>query len=195
MSCDHVHTWSHSHTQTTSWSCHVVSSHHQCRPQDAPPLSWGMWAHLHGRKCEGSKELREGRNQGKRCVVKNELRFSSWLVFAVLIFHPPIPIYLLTVPPGQNDTRSPCYHHHLPRVQMRAGGGWFRHFDATPTTTTFLPSKREPGVVHLVVSTCIQPPPSPSRWNASWRWFISQFRRASHHHHCDRVYHDHVTYP
>ena len=101
-----------------------------------------MWARLHGQKFEGSEELREGRNQGKRCVAKNELQFSSWLVFAILIFHPPIPIYLLTVPPGQNDTQSPCYHHHLvskrePEVVL---------FIATPTTTS-LASNRELEVV------------------------------------------------
>jgi len=38
-------------------------------------------------------------------------------------------------------------HHHLPRIQTRAGGGVFRCFDRAPTTTTSLASKREPEVV------------------------------------------------
>jgi len=40
-----------------------------------------------------------------------------------------------------------CHHHHLPRVQTRAGGGYFQRFDTAPTTATSLVSKREPEVV------------------------------------------------
>jgi len=95
-----------------------------------------MWA------CKGREEPREGRNKEAKGVPrKNE----PWLVFAVLIFHPRFE--LLTLPPGQNDIRSPCHHHHLPRVQTRAGGGSFQRFDVTPTTTTSLASKRKPEVV------------------------------------------------
>ena len=38
-------------------------------------------------------------------------------------------------------------HHHLPRVQTRAGGGVFNSFATSPATTTSLASKREPEVV------------------------------------------------
>jgi hypothetical protein len=55
------------------------------------------------------------------------------------------------------------HHHHLPRVQTRAGGGLFRCFDVNPTTATSLASKRELEVV------------------------FSAFRHASHHHHLPRV--------
>ena len=134
-----------------------------------------MWA------CEGREEPREGRNEeAKGAPRKNEPRRKSWLVFAVLIFHPP-RFELLTLPPGQNDIRSPCHHHHLPRVQTRAGGGPFWHFDATPTTTTSLTSKCEPEVVDFSVSTRLPPLP-PSRPNASRRWLISVFRCEPHHH-------------
>ena len=53
--------------------------------------------------------------------------------------------------------RPTYHHHHLPRIQTRAGGGFFDFFDAPATT----------------------PPPSHS--NASWRWFPRLFRHASHH--------------
>ena len=136
-----------------------------------------MWA------CEGREEPREGRNEeAKGAPQKNKPQFSLWLIFAVLIFHPP-HFELLTLPPGQNDIRSPCHHHHLPRVQTRAGGGPFRRFDATPTTTTSLTSKCEPEVVDFSVSTRIPPPPPPSHPNASRRWSISVFRREPHHYH------------
>ena len=49
--------------------------------------------------------------------------------------------------------RCDCHHHHLPRIQMRAGGGPFQHFDAPPTTTTSLASKCKLEVVHFSVST------------------------------------------
>ena len=52
------------------------------------------------------------------------------------------------------------------------GGGFFRRFDATPTTTTSLASKREPEVVFFVLSTRLPPLPPPLRPNASWRWFL-----------------------
>jgi len=62
---------------------------------------------------------------------------------------------------------------HLPRVQTRAGGGFFRSSDTSPTTTTSLASKREPEVVILGVSTRLPPPSPPSRPNVSRRWFFS----------------------
>jgi len=63
--------WSCPHMITFTQPNNVIVSRRllpppECCPQDAPPLSWGMWAHLHGRKCEGSEELREGRNQGAK---------------------------------------------------------------------------------------------------------------------------------
>ena len=48
------------------------------------------------------------------------------------------------------STRLP--HHHLPRVQTRAGGGSFRRLDTTPTTTTSLTFKRELEVVVFIIS-------------------------------------------
>jgi len=71
---------------------------------------------------------------------------------------------------------QPASHNrHLPRVQTRAGGGFFRSFDPSPTTTS-LASKREPEVVSFVLPTRLPPPPPPSRSNASWRWFFRLFR-------------------
>ena len=138
-----------------------------------------MWA------CEGREEPREGRNEeAKGASQKNEPRFSSWLVFAILIFHPPC-FELLTLPPGQTNIRSPCHHHHLPHVETRAGGGPFRCFDVTPTTTSLV-SKCEPEVVDFGISTRTPPPPPPSRPNASRRWSISAFRREPHHYHLPR---------
>ena len=63
-------------------------------------------------------------------------------------------------------------HHHLPRVQTRAGGGFFRPFDMSPATTTSLASKCEPEVVFSTLSPRLPPPPPPSRPNASRRWFF-----------------------
>jgi len=83
--------------------------------------------------------------------------------------------------------RRASHLHHLPRVQMRAGGGHFHRFDPTPTTTTSLASKCEPEVVFFVVSTRSPPPPPPSRLNASWRWFFLSFQHLCHHHHLHRV--------
>jgi len=70
--------------------------------------------------------------------------------------------------------RHDSHHYHLPRIQMRAGGGYFCRFDVTATTTTSLASKCEPEVVIFVVSTRLPPPP-PSRPNASRRWLFSSF--------------------
>jgi len=92
--------------------------------------------------------------------------------------------------------RHVTHHHLLPRIQTRAGGGVFRRFDASPTTSTSLASKREPVVLFVsfdatpTTSTSLAskrepdmvifgvlmrlPPLSPpSRPNASWRWSIS----------------------
>jgi hypothetical protein len=121
-----------------------------------------------------------------------------------------VACFLLFLLPS--PTANACYtqaapHHHLSRIQMRAGGGYCRRFYMTPTTTTSLASKHEPEVVFLVVSTrlppplppsrsnvsrrwfffvvstCLPPPLPPSRPNASQRWFISFFQHASHHPH------------
>jgi len=92
--------------------------------------------------------------------------------------------------------RHITHHHLLPRIQTQAGGGVFRRFDAspttstsltskrepvvlfvsfdaTPTTSTSLASKREPEVVIFSVSMCLPPLSPPLRPNASWRWSIS----------------------
>jgi len=155
-------TWLHSHNQTTWWSCHIISYHHHhwnATYKDAPPLSWGMWAHLHRQKCERSEELREGRNQEtKDASWQNKPWWKLWLIFAILIFHPPISIDLLTLPPGQTTPKVPA------------------------TTTTSLSFKCEPEVVDLGVSMWLPPPP-PSHPNASQRWFFSAFWHDSHHHH------------
>ena len=45
--------------------------------------------------------------------------------------------------------RPVSHHHHLPRIQTRAGGGHFRRFDVTPTTTS-LASKCKPEVVLFI---------------------------------------------
>jgi len=50
-------------------------------------------------------------------------------------------------------------NHHLPRIQMQAGGGFF-----------------------FSVSTCLPPLPPPSCSNMSWRWFFSFFQHLCHHH-------------
>ena len=113
------------------------------------------------------------------------------VVFFVLSTrHPPPP------PPSRPDAswrwffsmfRHVFRHHHLPRIQTQAGGGSFRHFDTSPTTTTSLVSKRELEVVFLSIRPPVPPPPPPSHPNASQRWSISPFRRASLHHHLPRV--------
>ena len=83
----------------------------------------------------------------------------------------------------------PIYHDdHLPRVQMRARGGFFFGFDTSTTSTTSLASKRELGVVLSSVSTSLPPPPPPpSHPNTSRRRFFRRFRRACHHHHLPHV--------
>ena len=78
-------------------------------------------------------------------------------------------------------------HHHLPRVQTRAGGGFFRPFAMSPATTTSLASKREPEVVFSTLSPCLPPPPPPSCPNTSRRWCFRRFRHVSHHHHLPRI--------
>jgi hypothetical protein len=82
--------------------------------------------------------------------------------------------------------RHASHHHYLPRVQTRARGGLFHSFDMPPITPTSLASKREPEVVFFGVSTRLPPPP-PSRLNASWRWCFSVLQRGSHHHHLPRI--------
>ena len=81
--------------------------------------------------------------------------------------------------------RHVTHHHHLPRIQTRARGGYFIGFDnfnRPATTTTSLASKRELEVVLLSVSTDLPPPPPPpSHPNVSWRWFPRLFRHAGHH--------------
>jgi len=108
-----------------------------------------------------------------------------WFFF-VLSTHPPPP------PPSSRPNASRRWlssffrhillHHHLPRVQTRAEGGYLRSFNTSPTTTTFLASKREPKVAIFVLSTRLPPPPPPSHPNVSRRWCFSAFRHASHLH-------------
>jgi len=103
--------------------------------------------------------------------------------FGVLMRLPPPP------PPSRPNTWSiwsfqrASNHHHLPRVETRAGGGSFRSFNVPPTTTTSLAFKCEPEVVIFILPTCLPPPPPPSRSNVTRRWFFSAFRPVSHHHH------------
>jgi hypothetical protein len=86
----------------------------------------------------------------------------------------------------------PCHHHHLPRVQTRAGGGSFqlfqhlchhhlprvqpstrrRWFFSAVSTSLPPPSPPHPTKRELeVFSTPLPPPPPASHPNASWRWF------------------------
>jgi len=81
-----------------------------------------------------------------------------------------------------------CQRHHLPRVQMRTGGGFFLFgFDASTTTATSLASKCESEVVFLSVSTHLPQPPPPSHPNASRGWFFYRFRRIYHDYHLPRI--------
>ena len=89
------------------------------------------------------------------------------VVFFILSTHLPPP-----PPPSHPNAsrgwfcsafRHVSHHHHLPRVQTRAGGSSFRRFDRLP------------------------PPPPPSRLNASRRWYFSSFRRVRHHHLLPRI--------
>jgi len=75
------------------------------------------------------------------------------------------------------------HHHYLPRVQVRAGGSFFRRLDPTPTTTTSLASKREPEVVHFGSFDPTPTTPPPSHSNASWRWFFFVVSTVCHHYH------------
>ena len=97
------------------------------------------------------------------------------VVFFVLsTCHPPPPSH-----PNMSQRwffstfRHVSRHHHLPRVLTRAGGGFFRCFDMSSTTTTSLASKCELEVVFFDLSTRLPPPPPPSHPNASRRWFFS----------------------
>jgi len=72
--------------------------------------------------------------------------------------------------------RHDTHHHHLPRVQMRAGGGCFSPSNASATTTTSLVSKREPEVVVFIILTRLPLPPPPSHPNASRRWLFLSFQ-------------------
>ena len=76
--------------------------------------------------------------------------------------------------------RCKSHHYHLPRIQMRARGGFFCHLDATPTTTTSLASKRE---LEVVLPMPLPPPPPPSHSNVSQRQSFSSFQCLCHHHH------------
>ena len=137
---------------------------------------------------------------------------QRWFFFVLSTCHPPPPSHPIV-------SRRWCFsffrhvsrHHHLPRIQTRAGGGFFRRFDMSPTTTTSLTSKREPEVVFFdsfamspatttslaskcepevvffILSTRLPPPPPPSHPNASRRWFFSTFRHVSRHHHLPHI--------
>jgi len=78
-------------------------------------------------------------------------------------------LFLLPSPAANTCYTQATPHHHLPCIQMWAGGGYCCRFDATPTTTTTLTSKCEPEVVFLIVSTQLPPPPPPSHPSASQR--------------------------
>jgi hypothetical protein len=88
------------------------------------------------------------------------------------------PGVLTSLPPPPSPSNASqrwfrCHYHHLhlPRVQMRAGGGLFGRFDVSGINTTSLALKHE----LEVVSTSLPPSPPPSRPNASWRWSFRAF--------------------
>ena len=64
-----------------------------------------------------------------------------------------------------------CQCHHLPRVQMQTGGGFFFGFDVSIMTATSLASKCKSGVVFLSALTHLLQPPPPLHPNVSQRWF------------------------
>ena len=98
---------------------------------------------------------------------------QRWFFFVLLTCHPPPPSHPIASRRWFFRLfRHVSRHHHLPRVQTRAGGGFFDTFDTSPTTTTSLASKREPEVVFFDASPCLHPPPPPSHPNASRRWFF-----------------------
>ena len=74
-----------------------------------------------------------------------------------------------------------CHHHHLPRIQTRAGGGVSCLFRPPATTTTSLASKREPELMFFGHPTRFPPPlpplPPPSHPNARRMWCLSAFGR------------------
>jgi len=70
-----------------------------------------------------------------------------------------------------------CHHHHLPRIQTRAGGGVSCLFRPPATTTTSLASKCEPELMFFGHLTRFPPPPPPSHPNARWMWCLSAFGR------------------
>ena len=104
---------------------------------------------------------------------------------------------------------SPSRLFHLPWVQMQAGGGSLRRFNAVATSSTSLASKHEPEVDFSAGSTLLpppshpnvsrrwfffaissmrlQPPPPPSRPNVSERWFFQLLQRICTDHHLPRV--------
>jgi hypothetical protein len=160
----------------------------------APPLVRGMWAVASQPTGELGVEKREGgprKWEAQAVRRENGQRLLSLPIFFRSFFlHPPLtPITprLPPLPPPSRPNasrrwllssfRRDCHHHHLPRIQTRAGGGSFRRFDVNPTTTTSLASKREPEVVLSVVLTRLPPSLPPSHPNTSRRWFISSFRR------------------
>jgi len=100
---------------------------------------------------------------------------QRWFFFVVSTCLPPPP------PPSHPNVsqrwfisffRYASHHPHLPCIQARARGGFFRCFDTAPTTT-FLASECELKVVFFSASTRLPPPPPPSHPNASWRWSFS----------------------
>ena len=108
-----------------------------------------------------------------------------WFFFVLSTCHPPPPSHPIVSRRWCFSTfRHVTHHHHLPRIQTRAGGGFLDSFTMSPTTTTSLASKREPEVVFSTLSPHLPPPPRP---NTSWRWCFQCFRHISHHHHLPRV--------
>ena len=130
---------------------------------------------------------------------------QRWFFFVLLTCHPPPPSHPIASRRWFFRLfRHVSRHHHLPRIQTRAGGGFFDSFAMSPTTTTSLASKRKPEVVFSTLSPCLLPPPPPSRLfltlspclppppppshpNASRRWFFRLFRHVSRHHHLPRI--------
>ena len=118
--------------------------------------------------------------------------FHSFFVNPALM--PSIPTVPQPPPPSRLNTswrwtfwtvRQVSHQHHLPRIQTRAGGGFFRLFNDSATTS--LASKREPEVDFLVLSMCLPPLPPSSHPNASWRWFSWSFLHLCHDDHLPRI--------
>jgi len=102
-----------------------------------------------------------------------------------------MPLPPLPPPPHPNASRRWTFlafqhvwhHHHLPRIQMRAGAGLFSGFKAAAIASTSLVFKREPEVNFLGILT-------PSSGGYSSRGIRHQRRRGGVKptHHCVRMF-------